>query len=129
MRACSNVPIVGELQTLSLNRGTTLLLKARRIDLDGEPILDVAEQVYFTIKNMWRDTNYRIRKSLGDGMTFDEEGWYHIRITPEDTEDLPYGNYVWDFTVLNDNGGYREKPARGFLVVGNSSGWIVNQED
>lgn len=104
-----------------------MLLKAQRLDLDDEPIIEPSAQVYFVIKNMWRDTSYYVKKTLGDGITFDSDGWYHITIEPEDTENMPYGKYVWDFTVVEDGGDYREKPARGYLVVGNSSGWIVNQ--
>lgn len=127
-RACSNVPIVGNLQTISLNRGTSLKLKAQRLDVNDEPILTRAEEIYFTVKKRWTDKNPVFQKSLAD-MTFDEEGYYRFTIAPEDTENLAYGQYVWDFTAIEDNDTYRAKPAHGILVVGNSSGWIINETE
>ena len=128
MRACTNVPIVGGLQTLSLNRGTSLGLKAQRTDANGDPITTQATEVYFTVKHMWRDTNFIIQKSLAD-MTFDEQGFYHFTSTPEDTEGVPYGKYVWDFTAVEGADVYRGKPAHGYFIIGNSAGWIVNETE
>lgn len=128
MRACTNVPIVGGLQTLSLNRGTSLGLKAQRLDADGNVIMQRAEEIYFTVKNKWTDTTYVIQKSLSD-MTFDQQGYYHFTIAPEDTEQLSYGQYVWDFTAVEDNEAYRAKPAHGYFVIGNSAGWIINETE
>lgn len=126
---CSqNVPIVGNLQTISLNRGTTLNLKAQRKDENGEPILTRAEEIYFTVKKRWTDKTPIFQKSLAD-MTFDAEGYYHFTITPEDTEGVAYGKYVWDFTAIENDDAYRAKPAHGYLVVGNSAGWIVNETE
>jgi len=128
MNCCQNVPIVGNLQSLSLNRGTTLKLKGQRLDEDGEPIMQPAQKAYFVVKKKWTDKTPAINKSLED-MTFDEDGFYHITITPEDTENLDYGKYVWDFTAVENSDEYRVKPARGYLLIGNSSGWIVNEKE
>lgn len=124
----ANTPIVGDLQTLSLNRGTTLQLKAQRLDADGNPILTQADELYFVVKKRWTDETPAILIDLSE-MTFDEEGYYHFTITPEDTENLAYGRYVWDFTPVEDNNTYRAKPAHGYLVVGNSAGWITNETE
>lgn len=124
----ANTPIVGDLQTLSLNRGTTLQLKAQRLDADGNPILTQADELYFVVKKRWTDETPAILIDLSE-MTFDEEGYYHFTITPEDTEKLAYGRYVWDFTPVEDNNTYRAKPAHGYLVVGNSAGWIKNETE
>ena len=124
----NNTPIVGNLQTLSLNRGTTFKLRGRRIDANGEPILTTPEEIYFIVKKRWTDKAALITKTLQD-MEFDEDGYYHFTILPEETENLDYGKYVWDFTPVDDNNIYRQKPAHGYLVVGNSSGWIVNETE
>lgn len=124
----NNTPIVGNLQTLSLNRGTTFKLRGRRIDANGDPILTTPEELYFIVKKRWTDKTALITKTLED-MEFDEEGYYHFTILPEETENLDYGKYVWDFTPVDDNNIYRQKPAHGYLVVGNSSGWIVNETE
>jgi hypothetical protein len=128
IRPCSNVPIVGELQTIALNRGTSLKLKTQRLDINGDPILTQAQEVYFTVKKRWTDVNPVFQKSLSD-MEFDEEGYYHFEITPTDTENAPYGRYVWDFTPVENNNQYRAKPAKGYLIIGNSAGWIVNETE
>lgn len=53
---CSNqTPIVGELQTLSLNRGTSAGYKTQRKNEDGSPILQKADAVYFVVKKKWTD--------------------------------------------------------------------------
>lgn len=127
-RPCSNVPIVGELQTIALNRGTSLKLKTQRLDANGDPILIEADEVYFTVKKRWTDVNPVFQKSLAD-MEFDEEGYYHFEIMPTDTENAPYGRYVWDFTIVENNDTYRAKPAKGYLTIGNSAGWIVNETE
>ena len=124
---CQNIPLVGALQTLSLNRGTLLGLRAQRKDYEGNVILEEASSILFVVKKRWDDQNPVIKKTEAD-MTFDEEGYYHFKIYPEDTENLNYGKYVWDFTA-NEPGDYRAKPAHGYLIVGNSAGWIINQQE
>lgn len=119
---------MGKLQTLGLNRGTTFRLKAQRKDCEGNPILSEPEELYFIVKKRWTDKNAVITKTLED-MTFDEEGYFHFTIYPEDTEKLAYGKYVWDLTPVDADNLYREKPAHGFLIIGNSSGWIINETE
>jgi len=128
MNCPNNTPIVGNLQTIAINRGTSLGLKAQRLGLDGEPILTQAEEIYFIIKKRWTDKTAIVTKDLSD-MTFDEEGYYHFTIDPEDTESLAYGRYTWDFTAVEDDNAYRAKPAHGYFVVGNSAGWIINETE
>lgn len=124
----NNTPIVGNLQTIGINRGTSLRLKAQRLDYNGEVITTKAEEIYFIIKKRWTDETALITKDLSD-MLFDEDAYYHFTITPSDTENLPYGEYVWDFTAIEDNDTYRQKPAHGIFIVGNSAGWIINETE
>lgn len=126
MNCANNTPIVGNLQTFGIKRGTTFALKAQRKDAEGNPILTEPKEIYFIVKKQWIDKTALITKDKND-MTFDEEGYYHFTITPEDTENLDYGTYVWDLTPVDDNNAYRQKPASGKLTIGNSSGWIVNE--
>ena len=119
-----SIPIIGELQTIALNRGTTLELSATRRNGQGV-IIEEADEVYFVVKKRWSDKEGLIIKSRKD-MTFNN-GKYFFTLFPEDTENLPYGQYVWDFTVVDDNNEYRAKPAHGYLIVGNSAGWISNE--
>ncbi|WP_407457179.1 hypothetical protein [Fibrobacter sp.] len=128
MKCPQNTPIVGNLQTLSINRGTTLSLKAQRINYNSEPILEKAQEIYFVVKKRWTDQEALIIKDLND-MTFTEDGYYHFTINPTDTENLPYGTYVWDFTPVENDNAYRAKPAHGYFVIGNSAGWIINETE
>ena len=129
MNTCANItPIVGDLQTISINRGTSLILKGQRKDADGNPITVRAENVYFVVKKKWTDKTPLIIKDISD-MTFGSNGYYRFSITPEDTENLPYGKYVWDFTAIEDDEAYRAKPAHGIFVIGNSAGWIINETE
>lgn len=124
----TNTPIVGKLQTLGLNRGTTFRLKAQRKDCEGNPILSEPEELYFIVKKRWTDKTALITKTLED-MTFDEDGYFHFTIYPEDTENIPYGKYVWDLTPVDEDNLYREKPAHGYLIIGNSAGWVINETE
>lgn len=128
MKCPQNTPIVGGLQTIGLNRGTTLKLKAQRKDFNEQPILTEAQEIYFVVKKHWTDKEALIIKDLSD-MVFDEEGYYHFTIEPTDTENLAYGKYVWDFTPVENNDAYRAKPAHGYFIIGNSAGWIVNETE
>lgn len=123
-----NTPIVGNLQTIGINRGTSLRLKAQRLDANGDPIMTKAEEIYFIVKKLWSDKTALITKDLSD-MTFDNQGYYHFTITPGDTESLAYGQYVWDFTAIEAADTYRAKPAHGYFIVGNSAGWIINETE
>ena len=128
MNCANNTPIVGNLQTIAINRGTTLKLKAQRKYPNGEPILVPADEIYFIVKKGWTDKVALIIKDLSN-MTFDENGYYHFTITPQDTENLAYGEYVWDLTPVNEDNTYRQEPAHGNFVIGNSAGWIVNETE
>ena len=56
MKCPNTTPIVGNLQTIGINRGTSIRLKAQRLDVDGEPILTQAEEIYFIVKILFRLT-------------------------------------------------------------------------
>lgn len=126
MECTGQTPIVGNLQTLSINRGTYVGYKAQRKKMDGTPITVEADAIYFIVKKKWTDKTALITKTIDD-MTFDEQGYYHFSINPEDTENLAYGTYVWDFTSVHNDNSYRAKPAHGYFVIGNSAGWIINE--
>lgn len=44
MNCPNTLPIVGNLQTIGINRGTSIRLKAQRLDANGNPILVKAEE-------------------------------------------------------------------------------------
>lgn len=83
---------------IELIRGDSLSLKFKRLDANGEPITTEADEVYFTIKRNTTTEDVVFQKTLED-MTFDNDGTYHIAILPQDTEELPYGDYVYDLEI------------------------------
>ena len=98
---------------MELTRGDSKALYFRRMS-KGQPILTEANKVYFTVKK-----NYDIEEALfqktKDDMTFDEEGYYHFTINPEDTNNLDYGDYVYDIEVKTAN--YTKTISKGTLSI------------
>lgn len=99
----------GELIVMELIRGDTKTFTFRRVSRDTkEPILTKATKVYFTVKRNATDKQPLFQKTIDD-MTFDEDGYYHFTILPEDTNDLSFGQYVYDIEVIvGDNGEYKQ---------------------
>ena len=83
-------------------RGDTKKYNFQRINFDGNPILQKADKIYFTVKKKFTDSKFVIQKTIDD-MTFDEEGIYHFTIESKDTDKLSYGTYVFDIEVIDKN--------------------------
>ena len=66
MNCPNTLPIVGNLQTIGINRGTSIRLKAQRLDANGNPILVKAEEIYFIVKKKWTDSAALITKDLSN---------------------------------------------------------------
>ena len=65
------------------------------------------DDVYFTVKKNFTDTSYKFQKRLSDGsITADQEqiGCFHVKIMPEDTDGLAFGQYVYDVEVVKKDG-------------------------
>lgn len=80
-----------------VRRGDTKDFKFCRKNSDGSVILIEADAITFSVKKRFKDDNAIISKKLSD-MTFDENGYYHVKLLPEDT-DIPVGDYVYDIEV------------------------------
>lgn len=65
------------------------------------PILDAPTDIVFTAE--FKGTcgqSFGVKKSLGDGITFDAEtGKYSMKFNPEDTINLPVGKYDFDIKI------------------------------
>ena len=99
---------------MELTRGDTMWLKFQRKDLDGNPILEKASNIYFSVKQNNHIKDVVFQKTIGD-MEFDEEGYYHFIIEPDDTNALYYGNYTYDLEVKEDE--YVKTIAKGILTL------------
>ncbi len=62
-------------------------------------------EIYISCKKNTSDTsNLLFQKRLSRGeITKDNENYYHFAINPEDTENLPYEQYVLDILIYNES--------------------------
>lgn len=84
-------------------RGDTKRLnKFNLLDKNGEPItLTANDNIFFTMK-LRNTTEAIVKKSIGEGIELGEDGYYHITLEPEDTEDLEVSKdkkYVYDIEL------------------------------
>lgn len=65
------------------------------------PILDAPTDIVFTAKYRAKcGESFGVTKALGSGITFDPEtGKYSMKFVPEDTINLPIGNYDFDIKI------------------------------
>ena len=99
---------------IEITRGDTAQFKFQRKDNDGNPILSVATKVYFTIKKHYSFSNFVLQKTIDD-MTFDEDGYYHFTINPQDTNELSFGEYEYDIEVIVDD--YKQTISKGVFKI------------
>lgn len=66
----------------------------------GVPYTETLDNAYFTVKENANQLAYKFQKRLSDGgIASLGEGRYEFTILPEDTNGLPFGNYVFDIEV------------------------------
>ena len=62
------------------------------------------DEIYFTVKKTTKDRLYQFQKRLSDGgIQKLDLGDYQIKIEPEDTSKMFYGNYKFDIQVQYDD--------------------------
>lgn len=87
---------------LEFTRGDNFRFKFRLRNKAGNEITPngVNFQIYLTVKKNTRDKDIKIQKTLTSGIVYNEEDkYYHVEFTPEDTSDLEYGSYVYDIEL------------------------------
>ena len=85
-------------------RGDTYQLKKFRVtDKNGE-VLDLTnlEQLYFTVKRNANSSTVIFQKTIGNGIELGDDGYYHITINSEDTNNLKYGDYQYDIELKSN---------------------------
>lgn len=71
------------------------------------PVLDAPQALVFTAVKEKCCGNVILKKSLGEGITFDAEtGKYTLNFVPSDTINLPVGNYPFDIKIKRANTQY-----------------------
>lgn len=90
---------------LSIIRGDTKYFKFKRINRETKEIItDIPDQMYFTVKYADNIEDMLFQKTLNNEITYnDEDNYYYMTINPEDTNNLPYGELVFDIEITNDN--------------------------
>ena len=72
--------------------------KGVQLTRDGEHAPETFEDVFFTVKKDCNDYDYVFQKRMSTGgIISDGDGHFTLFIDPEDTNDLPYGDYDCDF--------------------------------
>ena len=81
-------------------RGDTKKLnKFRPTDLNGEVLsLSNSDNIYFTMKDA--NGTAQVKKYINNGITLGEDGYYHITLEADDTEDLEIGTYNYDIELV-----------------------------
>lgn len=74
-----------------LTRGDTICfaIKAKGVTQD-------VTEAYFSVKRYIDDTSYLIQKTLGNGITQEEQGLWIVRLSPADTFGLSLDTYFYD---------------------------------
>ena len=101
---------------MEFTRGDTYRFKFQRKDADGNAITTIADKLWFSVKKDYYTKKLLFQKRLdNETITFDEEGYYHITINPDDTESLVYGKYVYDIQV--EDTGYKFTISKGDMII------------
>lgn len=84
--------------TITLTRGDTFKTQVDLRDSEGNPyVLGEYDFIQFAVKKDYSDENYQILK-LVDPTTM------VLTLTPEDTRNMDYGEYVYDMQLTKGNG-------------------------
>ena len=91
---------------IEIIRGTTYIrsLVITDADTDEEYILADDEKLIFGVKMNAESTEYNIQKTLTSADRTDSG--YLIELSPEDTQDLPFGHYHYDVGLQCADGNY-----------------------
>lgn len=85
-------------------------------------------QIYMTCKRQNTDRTPLFQKSLS-GNTIEKlgDGDYQFNIEPEDTNNLQFGEYVFDIELINDNDPRIKQTISGTLRLAEETTWAVNE--
>lgn len=109
---------------ISINRGDSKGFKFCR-KLNNEIITERAEKVYFTVKTNSKSENILLQKTIQD-MIFDNEGYYHFKLEPSDTDDFFYGSFPCDIEIFNESENYK-KTTLGTLTIEKEVTFVGNE--
>lgn len=88
---------------INMPRGDLRFIKFAINDVSGH-IVDIdLDEIYITFKKNDDISQYLFQKKLSDdSITKDENNYYHFKIEPENTDNLDYGEYVFDIELVKE---------------------------
>lgn len=88
---------------MQITRGDTKNYKFKRVNKTDDSVITTRpDTMYLTVKFDYNVDNVLFQKELDNGIKFDEEtSYYYFTIKPSDTNELPYGKYVYDIEVTD----------------------------
>jgi hypothetical protein len=87
---------------MNIIRGDYKIFTFQRKDKNKNIIVEKPDKMYITIKRNEYLKEVVIQKTFDNGITF-EEGKYRVEFLPEDTDNLSYGDYIYDIEIINDD--------------------------
>lgn len=92
---------------IEMVRGDTQKIRiCRSRDEEGKEIIkEKVDSLFFSVKENDVTKKLLFQKKLSDNtITYTDDGYYHIVIKPEDTDDLVYGTYFFDIErIIGDD--------------------------
>ncbi len=111
---------------IEFTRGDTCPISFSLEDENGnEMIVDSSVEIYFTVKQSYSSTDAIFQKRLSRNEITIENGICSFVILPDDTNQLNYGNYVYDLCLKSGN--YTHTLAIGQLSLTNEATHIRNE--
>ena len=86
---------------IAMPRGDIKLVRFLVNDPDGTTTHVDFTEVYFTVKKTSKEKMYQFQKRLSTGgMVKLAPGDYQVKMEPDDTSSMAYGNYLFDVQLL-----------------------------
>lgn len=108
------------MDTLSQTRGDTVSYTFQRKTASGDVIFTTPESIYFTLKENFNSSKIIVQKDKSK-MRMDSMGVWRFTLEHSDTEELPYGVYVWDIQITEH--GAVTTIAKGKLKLTQEATW------
>ena len=108
------------MDTLSQTRGDTVTYTFQRKTASGDVIFTTPESIYFTLKENFNSSKIIVQKDKSK-MKMDSMGVWRFTLEHSDTEELPYGVYVWDIQITEH--GAVTTIAKGKLKLTQEATW------
>ena len=90
---------------LEFPRGDTKEFKFKLTDKNGENLtLSPTDKLYLTVKKDTNSNTVLFQKRIGSGIELKNDGYYYVTIYPNDTNELPYGQYGYDLEIKTGTG-------------------------